>query len=364
MENKIEQLVRKNILNMQAYSSARDEYTGDSETFLDANENPYGQLNRYPDPYQKKLKIKISQIKSIAENQIFIGNGSDEVIDLLYRIFCQPQQDKSISFTPGYGMYQVSASIQNIEHINLSLTTNFQINRDALTPYLSDAAIKLLFICSPNNPTGNLIEEEDILWILDNYHGILVIDEAYIDFSRGKSWLTELVKNDSLVILQTLSKAWGLAGARVGMAYAHPTIIQLLNKVKPPYNISQLNQQAAIEALDDIEANTKQINMIRTERERMRNELGKITAIEKIYPSESNFLLIKVNNANEMYQTLLKQKIIVRNQSSKIDNCLRVSIGTHEENNTLIKTLKNEDLNVSTPSEYGFATSLDYTNRH
>ena len=244
-------IVRSNILELKPYSSARDEFTGSEGIFLDANENPFGKLNRYPDPYQKKLKQKLAELKAVNANNIFIGNGSDEVIDLAFRIFCTPGIDEALTFSPTYGMYSVSAGINNIKLIELPLNQEFQIDLDKLKPFFDDTRIKLIFICSPNNPTGNLINKKDIEYILNSFQGIVIIDEAYIDFSGIDSLISLTSKYNNLIVSQTLSKAWGLAGARVGIAYANEEIIKLYNKVKPPYNVSEINQQTAIKALEN-----------------------------------------------------------------------------------------------------------------
>lgn len=364
MKNNIDQLVRPNIIKMIGYKSARDEYSNNKGIFLDANESPYGTINRYPDPYQKLLKSELSLVKSISPDEIFIGNGSDEIIDLLFRIFCVPRQDKSISFSPGYSMFEVSAAIQDIEHLNLRLNIDFQIDKEALLPYLFDSSIKLIFICSPNNPTGNIINCEDIQWILEQFKGIVVIDEAYIDFTENKSWISKLKKYDRLVILQTMSKAWGLAGARIGMAYTHSTIVGLLNKVKPPYNVSVLNQKAALSALRNSKVVDIQTKAIISERKRLEKQLRGIESIQKIYPSETNFILIEVEDAHALYHTLLNQNIIIRNQSSKIKNCLRLTIGTPEENDRLILALSGKKLGKIQSKPYGSDCSPDLINRH
>ena len=364
MNDKIKQLVRPNIIKMDGYKSARDEYTDNQGTFLDANESPYGINNRYPDPYQNSLKAELSVLKSINPNQIFIGNGSDEIIDLLFRVFCTPMQDKCIAFSPGYGMYKVSASIQDIEYIDVKLTNSFQIDKAALEPFFEYQNIKIIFICSPNNPTGNIIDHEDIEWILKTFKGIVVIDEAYIDFTESDSWITKMKKYDRLVILQTMSKAWGLAGARVGMAYTHPAIVTLLNKVKPPYNVSTLNQTAALQAINNSRVADIQMKAIITERKRIYKALNHIESIKRVYPSESNFILIEVDDANALYHTLIKQKIIVRNQSNKIKGCLRLSIGTPEENEQLLDALRNTNTQPIPFSEYGLTNNPDLINRH
>ena len=334
----LENLVRPNILKLKPYSSARDEYNGDTGIFLDANENPFGTLNRYPDPYQKEVKEKLSALKNIPVSQIFLGNGSDEVIDLVFRIFCTPGNDKALVFTPTYGMYEVSANINDTELLQLPLNSDFQIDKEAVIPFLKDKNLKLIFICSPNNPTGNSIENVD--FILENFNGIVFVDEAYIDFSSQKSWIEKLEQYPNLVISQTFSKARGLAAVRVGIAYSSPEIISLLNKTKPPYNVSQLNQEAALIALVDDEKYQSEIKTILGEKERLKKALLKLAVIKKIYPSDANFILAEVNDADEIYNNLVQQKIITRNRNSVIANCIRITIGTTEENNQLITALK------------------------
>ncbi|PUB30895.1 histidinol-phosphate aminotransferase [Elizabethkingia sp. YR214] len=334
----LESLVRSNILKLKPYSSARDEYNGDTGIFLDANENPFGTLNRYPDPYQKEVKEKLSVLKNIPVSQIFLGNGSDEVIDLVFRIFCTPGNDKALVFTPTYGMYEVSANINDTELLQLPLNSDFQIDKEAVIPFLKDENLKLIFICSPNNPTGNSIENVD--FILENFNGIVFVDEAYIDFSSQKSWTEKLEQYTNLVISQTFSKARGLAAVRVGIAYSSPEIISLLNKTKPPYNVSQLNQEAALIALVDDEKYQSEIKTILGEKERLKKALLKLAVIKKIYPSDANFILAEVNDADEIYNNLVQQKIITRNRNNVIANCIRITIGTTEENNQLITALK------------------------
>lgn len=341
---KIENLVRPNILTLQPYSSARNEFSGKEGVFLDANENPYGSLNRYPDPLQKKLKEKLSILKNIPTQNIFVGNGSDEVIDLAYRIFCNPELDKALTFTPTYGMYSVSAAINNVKLEAIPLNEDFQIEIEKVKPYLADESIKLIFICSPNNPTGNMINQKDIEYILANFNGIVIIDEAYIDFSASHSLINLIDNYNNVIISQTFSKAWGLAGIRVGLAYANEEIISFYNKIKPPYNISELNQSAAIKQLDsEIVNNTvsKNIRKITAERERLILALNQLTFVTKIYQSDANFILIEFENANEIYFNLLEKKIITRNRVSQVKNCLRITVGTQQENNQLINALKN-----------------------
>ncbi|WP_407498399.1 histidinol-phosphate transaminase [Elizabethkingia anophelis] len=334
----LENLVRPNILKLKPYSSARDEYKGSTGVFLDANENPFGTLNRYPDPYQKEVKEKLSAVKSIPVSQIFLGNGSDEVIDLVFRIFCTPGRDKALVFTPTYGMYEVSANINDTELLQLPLNSNFQIDKKSILPFLTDENLKLIFICSPNNPTGNSIENVD--FILENFNGIVFVDEAYIDFSTQKSWAEKLSQYPNLIISQTFSKARGLAAVRVGIAYSSPEIIALFNKTKPPYNVSQLNQEAALMALLDNKRYQSEIKTILGEKERLEKELLQLSVIKKIYPSDANFILVEVNDADGIYNNLVQQKIITRNRNSVIASCIRITIGTTEENNQLIAALK------------------------
>ncbi len=337
----IEKLVRKNILNLKPYSSARDEFSGADGIFLDANENPFGTLNRYPDPYQKELKNEISKIKNINSDSLFLGNGSDEVIDLLFRIFTNPGKDQALTFTPTYGMYEVAANINDVELIQIPLNENFQISIDEnLQKALQNEDLKLVFICSPNNPTGNLIQKEAVDFILENFTGIVVIDEAYIDFAEQKSWISQLEKYPNLVVMQTFSKYWGMAGLRVGMAFSNPEIISLLNKVKPPYNISSLNQEAVLKTLKNASEINKQLELILKEREYVISALTNLEMVKKIYPTDANFLLAEVENANDLYDYLVNKKVIIRNRNSVVKNCVRITIGTPEENKKLIKTFQ------------------------
>ena len=337
----IENIVRPNILELKPYSSARDEFTGDEGIFLDANENPYGELNRYPDPYQKALKQKLASLKGTETNNIFVGNGSDEVIDLAFRIFCSPGFDKALTFSPTYGMYDVSAAINNVDLLKIPLNEDFQIDMEKLEPYFNDDSIKLMFICSPNNPTGNLMSKNDIEFILNNFNGIVIIDEAYIDFVENESLISLIKSYNNLIVSQTFSKAWGLAAARVGTAYANEEIISLYNKVKPPYNVSELNQKAAINSLYNIENYKLNLTIILKEKERLKQALQQLDLVKKVYPSDANFLLLEVDNADKIYTTLVKQQIITRNRNKEIPNCIRITIGTPQENDELITTLKN-----------------------
>ena len=336
----LKNIVRKNILNLKGYSSARDEYSGVASVFLDANENPFGELNRYPDPQQKELKESLSSLKNISTENIFIGNGSDEVIDLAFRIFCNPGENKALTFSPTYGMYDVSAEINNIDLVKISLTEDFQINLKEVTPYLNDKNLKIIFICSPNNPTGNTIKTSDIENILNNFNGIVIIDEAYIDFSSSESWNTKIEQYPNLIVSQTFSKAWGLAAARVGVAYTNKNIISLFNKIKPPYNVSSLNQKAAINSLNNFELFEKNKKLILQEKKLLSETLKKLEIVKKVYPSDANFILIEVSNADNIYNKLVSKKIIIRNRNKVIDNCLRITIGSPEENKKLINELK------------------------
>lgn len=333
-------LVRKNILNLSPYSSAREEYSEKEGVFLDANENPFGIYNRYPDPYQKALKQRLSEIKNISSNQIFIGNGSDEVIDIAFRIFCEPNQDKALTFIPTYGMYEVSANINAVELIKLSLNEQFQIDRKTIEPFLSDPNLKLIFICSPNNPTGNLINPKDIEFVLQQFNGIVIIDEAYIDFCNQVSFLEKLDQYPNLIVSQTLSKSWGLAGIRLGIAYMNETVLSYYNKVKAPYNVSAINQKIALDVLNNLEGYEKNRSEILKAKSNLLTELQGIKIISKIYPSEANFLFIEVNDANEVYKQLIERQIITRNRNTVIPNCLRITVGTQEENQKLITALK------------------------
>ncbi len=337
----LEKITRKNILELKPYSSARDEFKGAQGVFLDANENPYGPWNRYPDPQQKALKNKLARLFNQPAEQIFVGNGSDEVIDLVFRIFCQPGVDKVLTFTPTYGMYEVAAGINDITCLQLPLDADFEIDLDALDECLArEDRIKAIFICSPNNPTGNLLREKDIMTLLQRFEGIVVLDEAYMDFSEGTSWISRLSGYPNLVVSRTLSKAWGMAAARIGIALASPEIIGLMNKVKAPYNISALNQQAAIAALDNDAAYQKARNIIIVQKEKMIQALQALDLVQELYPSDANFLLVRFDNANEVYQKLIRKQIIVRNRDTVIPNCIRITIGTPEENDALLQALK------------------------
>jgi len=340
MNNNIEQLVRENIRSLAPYSSAREDYTGSDGIFLDANENPFGIYNRYPDPYQKSLKQKLAELKGINESNIFIGNGSDEIIDLAFRIFCEPHKNKAVTFSPTYGMYEVSANINAVELIKLPLNNEFQIDMNDLKSFLNDETLKLIFLCSPNNPTGNVLNTKDIDVILNTFKGIVLIDEAYIDFCDQSSFIEKLDFYPNLIVSQTLSKAWGLAGIRLGIAYMNSEILSYYNKVKAPYNISSVNQKVAISVISKESDFRQRLEEILAEKQKMIEALQQLTIIKKIYPSDTNFLLVEVGNANDVYNKLVEQKIIIRNRNSVVRNCLRISIGTASENQQLIDALK------------------------
>jgi histidinol-phosphate aminotransferase len=336
----VKNLVRENVLKLTPYSCARDEFTGNTGIFMDANENPFGKLNRYPDPYQKELKRAISKFKGMASEKIFLGNGSDEIIDLCFRVFCNPGVDRALIFTPTYGMYEVSAAVNDIEILKIPLNESFQIDLKKLNPHFTDRKLKLIFVCSPNNPTGNAMNYDSVEYILRSFNGIVVIDEAYIDFSDKPSFIGLIDKYPNLILMQTFSKALGLAAVRVGMAFSDPLIIQYFNKLKPPYNISAINQKAALKKLGRIMEYNDQVSKIIKEKERLSAELEEMELTEKVYPSDANFLLVKVKDATGIYHSLVDKNIIVRNRSSVIGNCLRITIGKRSENNRLIKTLK------------------------
>ena len=348
----LNKLVRDNIKKVKPYSSARDEFSGEAKVFLDANENSLGSplrkclpaghagYNRYPDPHQYKVKAEISKIKSIEATHIFLGNGSDECIDLLYRCFCEPGKDNVIICPPTYGMYEVCAAINDVELRRAELLPAFQLNL-GLIESLLDAKSKMIWICSPNNPTGNSINYQDVEVLLNNFHGLVVIDEAYINFSRQRSLLQELKEYPNLVVLQTFSKAWGLAALRLGMAFASQEIIELLNKIKPPYNINQATQDFALEAMQELEQVNDRIEEIVAMREELSNVFLKMPLVEKVYPSDANFLLVKVREAVAVYEYLLTKGIVVRDRSKVqlCDRCLRITVGTEKENTLLVDSL-------------------------
>ena len=342
----LDNLLRENIRKLVPYSSARSEFSGKASIFLDANENSYGSplsrwYNRYPDPLQLEVKEKLSSIKHVPVQNIFLGNGSDECIDVLYRAFCEPGKDNVITTPPTYGMYEVSAHINDVHVKNVPLTPRYQLDVPAIEAAIDDQT-KMIFLCSPNNPTGNSLQREDIEVILNNYFGLVVIDEAYINFSRHRSFIQELAEYPNLVILQTLSKAWGLAALRIGMAFASGAIVDVMNKVKPPYNINQPSQELALKALDEVDQVNETIRQIVQERETLETRLSEIPFVEEIYPSDANFLLVRVKDARAVYEALLQQGIVVRDRSKVIlcENCLRITVGTHAENTELISKLQ------------------------
>lgn len=339
----LKELVRPNIWKLAPYSSARNEYSGkEAHVFLDANENPYNKpLNRYPDPLQQVLKQKISSVKGVPAEQIFLGNGSDEPIDLAYRCFCRPGRDNVVAIEPTYGMYKVCADINDTEYRPVLLDDNYQMSADKLLN-ACDNNTKLVWICSPNNPTGNSLDHGEIIKVLTCFEGIVIIDEAYSDFSSQKPLREELQKYPNMIVLNTMSKAWGCAAIRLGMAFARKEIIDIFNKVKYPYNINYLTQQKAIEALDDPYAVEKWVSLLLLERSRLINAFKVLPICVKVYPTDANFFLAKMTNAQVIYNYLVERGIIVRNRTlvSLCQNCLRVTIGTKGENNELLAALR------------------------
>ena len=339
----LEQLVRKNIWSLAPYSSARDEYSGkEAHVFLDANENPYNApYNRYPDPLQREVKKLLERVKGVPAENIFLGNGSDEAIDLPYRIFCDPGRDNVVSIAPTYGMYQVCADINNIECRQVLLDDNFQLHADAVLK-ACDAHTKIIWLCSPNNPTGNSLDRDEIMKVIEGFEGIVIVDEAYIDFAHQMSLRQELPTHPNLIILQTMSKAWGSAAIRLGMAFASKEIIAIYNKVKYPYNVNQLTQQQAIEMLKDPFEVDKTVKVLLQERSRLMQAFLELPICEKIYPTDANFFLTRVTDATKIYNYLVDRGIIVRNRShiQLCQNCLRITIGTRTENNELLSALR------------------------
>jgi histidinol-phosphate aminotransferase len=338
--SKIDKLVRDNVRSLTPYSCARDEYDGRTGIFMDANENPFGHLNRYPDPYHRELRSVLSKLKAVPPENIFLGNGSDEIIDLCYRIFCDPGTDRAMIFTPTYGMYEVSASVNDVKVIRVPLNDEFQININEAIQHLKDQRLKLIFICSPNNPSGNCMNERDVELILKNFSGMVVIDEAYSAFSGRASFISRISSHDNLIVLQTFSKAMGMAAIRIGMAFATKEVIRYFFRMKPPYNISAVNQEAALKCLSNMETVDGRVMKIIKERNRLARELAGLDLTETVYPSDANFLLLKVKDADYIYKTLLSNNIIVRNKSRDIKNCLRITTGTRSENDALIRELK------------------------
>ena len=334
--------MRPNIRAMQPYSSARDEFHGSASVFLDANENPYNApYNRYPDPMQWRLKERISEIKGVPVASIFLGNGSDEPIDLLLRAFCEPGKEKMLTTDPTYGMYQVAAEVNNVACVKVPLREDFSLDLPALLAHIDDAT-KLIYLCSPNNPTGNSLGHDAIREVLRRFGGIVVVDEAYIDFSAGPSFLREMGEWPNLVVLQTLSKAWGCAAIRLGMAFASPEIIGVLNKIKYPYNVNLLTQEKALELLDEDRMH-RQLAQILQERTRLCRDLSAIPLVRRIYPTDANFLLVDVGDADGVYHKLVEEGIIVRNRNrvTLCRGCLRITVGTPEEDDKLLAALRN-----------------------
>ena len=342
----LQALLRPHIATLKPYSSARDEYSGEAGVFLDANENPSGSVaggdyNRYPDPLQKELKKQLSEIKGLPAVNIFFGNGSDEAIDLLFRAFARPGIDNVVILPPTYGMYEVSASINDIEVRKANLTVDFHLDLEAILKAVDDHT-KMIFVCSPNNPTGNLMDSSAILKLLQSFKGLVVVDEAYIDFANVESHSAYLQQYPNLVVLQTLSKAWGLAALRCGIAFASAEIIAILNKIKPPYNIGKHTQEAALKALHQEKEKNRMVAETVEQRASLEKALSGLNTVLHIYPSDANFLLVKVKNARDLYQYLLDSKIVVRDRSKVIlcDECLRITVGTAEENRSLLENLK------------------------
>ncbi|WP_186756427.1 histidinol-phosphate transaminase [Echinicola salinicaeni] len=342
----LNKILRPHIAQLKPYSSARDEYSGKEGVFLDANENPFGSItsddfNRYPDPYQFALKTKISAIKNVPVEQIFLGNGSDEAIDLLMRAFCRPGLDNIIILPPTYGMYEVSAEVNDIAIKKVNLTADFQLRPAAILDAV-DENTKIIFICSPNNPSGNKVDREDILKVIKDFDGLVVVDEAYIDFSDEPSFTTELKSHPNLLVMQTFSKAWGLASLRLGMAFASLEIIKIINKIKPPYNISGLTQETVLAAIDDTDRMKRMVAEIMEERDFLQQAFEKMDLIKKIYPSHANFLLVEVPAAKKTYDYLIDNQIIVRDRSKVVlcHECLRISVGTRAENERLLEALQ------------------------
>lgn len=346
----LEKLVRENVKNLSPYSSARSEFSGAATVFLDANENSFGSplerdYNRYPDPLQTEIKRKVNELNDLKPAEIFVGNGSDEAIDLLFRIFCRPQTDNVLICPPTYGMYEVSANINDVEVRRANLTEDFELDLVAINKAI-DTNTKLIFVCSPNNPTGNCFERKAIINLAKNFNGIIVVDEAYIHFSNEESFVGEIKNLPNLVVLQTFSKAWGLAGLRVGLAFANEEIIRLFNRIKPPYNVSHIAQAAILQAFENESEVKITINAIVAEREKLIEKLPEFSFVEKIYPTDANFVLIKTTDAERIYKSLLAEKIVVRNRNNVelCVGCLRITVGTPAENDALIAALERIEL--------------------
>lgn len=339
-------LVRENIAKLTPYSSARDEFSGEAKVFLDANENSLGSplkkwYNRYPDPHQKSVKEKLAQVKGISTEHIFLGNGSDECIDLLYRCFCNPGKDNIIICPPTYGMYEVSANINDIAVKKIALLPNFQLDLSGIEDAI-DEQTKLIWICSPNNPTGNSLNRIDIETLLNNFKGLVIVDEAYINFSKQKSFVQELTEYPNLVVLQTLSKAWGLAGLRLGMAFASASIIDILNRVKPPYNISQATQELVLTALEEVGQVNDMIRLLVDMRDALAEVFASMPTVETVYPSDANFILVKIKDARAVYEFLLTRGIVLRDRSNVqlCNDCLRITVGSEQDNTLLVDAMQ------------------------
>jgi len=336
---------RRNVINLEPYSTARDDYSGEIGIFLDANENSLGSateraFNRYPDPHQRQLKQRIAELKNVRPEQVFLGNGSDEVIDLLIRVFATPGRDRLMILPPTYGMYAVSAAANDIAVMRVPLTPEFEI--DVPVVLNQTVAVKMIFLCSPNNPTGNCLRPENVFRLLENFNGIVVIDEAYVDFAPEKSFLPRLTEFNNLVVMQTFSKAWGLANLRLGMAFADPQIIDWLSRIKYPYNVNGVTQELALAALERIDRKDQMVNIILSEKVRLVRELSDLKIVENVYASDANFLLVKFREARRVFEYLIAQKIIVRDrsQATHCENCLRITVGAPPENDILIAKLK------------------------
>ncbi|WP_411812817.1 histidinol-phosphate transaminase [Chryseobacterium scophthalmum] len=337
-EFNINSLVRKNILELQPYISFRDNNEFENPVLLDANESPFGELNRYPDSTQKKLKQKLSEVKNVAGDQIAVGNGSDELIDLIIKVFCEPKKDSVLMMNPSFAMYGFYASINENKVIKLDLNTDFEIVKDDFLKISKDFKSKVFFLCSPNNPTGNSVK--DIEFYIENFNGIVVVDEAYIEFSGKRSCIELLEKYPNLIVLQTFSKAWGMAGARVGIAYSSKEIIQLINTVKAPYNVNSLSSNKVIELIDEQENVKQNIESILNEISWLENEFQSVNCIIKVYPTDANFFLIEFEDVEKVYEKLLEKEILTSKRSPQIPNCIRINVGTREENIQLIQVLK------------------------
>lgn len=339
-------LLRPHLKQLVPYSSARDDYKGSEGVFLDANENPLGSItqdnwNRYPDPYQKQLKERLSQIKGVRPEQVFLGNGSDEPIDLLFRAFCEPGKDEVIINPPTYGMYKVSADINNVKATEVLLTRDYDLDIDGVLSGIQPNT-KIIWICSPNNPTGNDVDQARIEQVLKSFQGIVVVDEAYIDFSERASWIERLDEYPNLVVLQTMSKAWGLAALRLGMAFCSPEIIAILNSIKPPYNLSGLTQDTVYRALDQLDKKDQMVSEILENRAKLKSDLEELDLVERVYPTDANFFLVRMKNARDIYVQLIDRKIILRDRSKVVlcEDGIRITIGAKEENARLIQELK------------------------